>query len=126
MAEDGYEFINQHIVMGRHLNAYKHLFGGAMLSWLDEAGAMFVVEKIQYENIVTVAMNNVVFQNPAKLGSRIKFYGKVNKTGSSSVTVLLKAIRKDIDKAKILPIIECEITYVCIDEEGKPYKLFVS
>ena len=125
MKQKTYEFISQRLVRHKHLNPYGYLFGGEMLSWLDEAGAIYVINKIKYETIVTVAMDQVVFKNPALPGSIIKFYAHILKTGRSSVTVKLKAVSEDAVNEKSLLIIECEITYVCLDEKGIPFALFV-
>ena len=119
-----YEFISQRLVRHKHLNPYGFLFGGEMLSWLDEAGAVYVINKIKYETIVTVAMDHVVFKNPAKPGSIIKFYAYIDRMGSSSVTVKLKAVSEDAVSEKSLLIIECDVTYVCLDDKGKPFARF--
>ena len=65
--------------MGRHLNSHQNLFGGVILSWLDVGAAVYTMEKIQYSNIVTVAMENVFFKNPGKPGDNVKIFGKVKK-----------------------------------------------
>ena len=117
------KLITQHLVINRDLNAYGNVFGGTVLSWLDEAGAVYVTGEIGYSNIVTVSMNDVNFRNPAKLGDIIKIYSEVTKTGKSSITLRVDAVIEPVNIEKKV-IIDCQITYVCLDEAGKPFPYF--
>ncbi|TGJ99227.1 acyl-CoA thioesterase [Leptospira semungkisensis] len=114
----------QHIVMSRDLNQHGFLFGGQMLAWIDEGCAMFVMEKIGYSNLVTVSMDDVVFKSPGLLGEIIQIFSKVEKVGKSSITLRCAAIAKSQKKKEVREIIDCKITYVCLDDSGKPFPYF--
>ncbi|MDZ4727853.1 MAG: hotdog domain-containing protein [Leptospira sp.] len=118
------ELVTQHLVQPDDLNYHNNLFGGKMLSWIDEGMAMFVMTKIQYTNIVTISMDNVVFRSPARAGDIIQIYGKIVKYGKSSVTSITLAVTNNPQTRKISEVIESEITYVCLGENGKPYPHF--
>jgi acyl-CoA thioesterase YciA len=118
------ELVTQHLVMPRDLNNHGNLFGGMMLAWIDESCAMFVMEKIRYSNIVTVAMDEVLFKSPGKSGDIIEIYAEVSKTGKSSIKVRCTAISKSLHRKELSEIIDCMITYVCLGEDGKPYSYF--
>ncbi|WP_210413596.1 acyl-CoA thioesterase [Leptospira ilyithenensis] len=115
------DLVTQHLVQPDDLNYHNNLFGGKMLSWIDEGMAMFAMMKINYTNIVTVSMDNVVFRSPARAGDIIQIYGKIIKTGKSSVTVKTLAISNNPQTGKLAEVIESEISYVCLDDKGKPY-----
>jgi acyl-CoA thioesterase YciA len=116
--------VTQHLVQPDDLNYHNNLFGGKMLSWIDEGMAMFVMTKIQYTNIVTISMDNVVFRSPARAGDIIQIYGKILKYGKSSVTSKTLAVTNHPETRKISEVIESEITYVCLGENGKPFAYF--
>lgn len=120
------ELVTQHLVQPTYLNYHGNLFGGAMLSWLDEGIATFVMTKIQYTNIVTVSMRDVKFKSPGKLGDIIQIYAKIEKIGKASIEIQGIAISNNPEKRKISEIIDCYITYVCLNENGKPYSYFKS
>lgn len=123
------ELVTQHFIMAKDLNAYGNLFGGKVLAWLDEAGAVFVIQKINYTNIVTVAMDEVTFRNAAHLGDIIQIYAEIIHTGKSSITVRVEAktnyTELHKDSSSFLVIIDCKITYVCLGENGRPFPFFV-
>ena len=82
-----FEVATRHLVMERDLNSFGHLFGGAMLAWLDEGAALYLEEKIGYRDFVTMNMNNVSFKAPGQRGDATLILCRVLKTGRSSVVV---------------------------------------
>lgn len=121
----GMELSTQHIVMSRDLNQHGFLFGGQMLAWIDEGCAMFVMEKIAYSNIVTVSMDNIVFRSPGRLGDIIQIFSKIEKIGKSSITIRTTSIAKNQKTKEVREIIDCRVTYVCLDENGKAFPYFL-
>lgn len=97
-----------------------------MLSWLDEGVAMYTMGKIQFTNIVTASMKDVKFKSPGKLGDIIQIYAQVDRVGKASVDIKAIAISNNPEKRKLSEIIDCLITYVCLDEQGKPFSYFKS
>ncbi len=95
-----------------------------MLSWLDEGVAMYVMGKIRYTNIVTASMRDVKFKSPGKLGDIIQIFAKIDSIGKASVNIQAIAISNNPQMQKISEIIDCMITYVCLDEKGKPFPYF--
>jgi acyl-CoA hydrolase len=123
--ERNFEFITQHLIMSRHLNSHQNIFGGIVLGWLDEGAAVYAMEKIQYSNIVTVAMENVFFKNPGNLGDNVKIYGQINNIKNSSIEIYIKAISKNPLNLEETEIISCKILFVCLGTDGRPYKYFI-
>lgn len=118
------DFINQHIVMSKDLNPANSIFGGQVLAWLDEAAALYVMYKIKYTNIVTFSMTDVLFKNPAKNGDHLKFFGEIVETKSTRAVVRVKAVAANPETQIQREIITCTVTFVCLNEKGKPYPLF--
>ncbi|PCJ17102.1 MAG: acyl-CoA thioesterase [Candidatus Cloacimonadota bacterium] len=111
----------QKLIFGAHLNAANCLFGGHLLSWIDEASAMYAMDIMQTRRILTKKISEVIFINPALLGDMIQFWCKVSKEGNSSLTMELSVITKNVDTRQQREICSCEIVYVAVDELGKPY-----
>ena len=124
MADD-FSAVTRHIVMEKDLNAAGNLFGGTLLAWLDEGTAIHVIERIGYDNFVTVAMDDVDFKAPGLRGDVITIHCRIVRTGRSSVVAEAKAIVEDSARGQRREIIHCTITYVCL-KDRKPYPYFQS
>jgi acyl-CoA hydrolase len=122
--QDGMELITQHHVMSKDLNAHGNLFGGIMLAWIDEAAAIYIMRKIGYTNIVTVNMDNVNFMTPGRNGDIIQIYGEIEKIGKSSIVIKTNSISLAMGSHNKRDVIQCKVTFVCLDELGRPFPYF--
>lgn len=122
---EGFEIATRHLVMEKDLNYFGNLFGGAVLAWLDEGTAAFLIEKIGFANFVTVVMEDVYFKTPAHRGDALVIYCKILETGRSSVTVSTKAFVHLPVTGEKREIIACRFKFVCL-KDGKPYSYFRS
>ncbi|MDH5656461.1 MAG: acyl-CoA thioesterase [Spirochaetia bacterium] len=120
---DDFEVISRNLIQGKDLNPFGNVFGGQMLSWLDESSYIYLVTKTGYSNFVTVNMNDVNFHAPAKLGDVITFYGKIIRTGKSSATVRNRAFVHEVGSDLKKEIINCTITFVAL-KNGKSFPFF--
>ena len=75
-----------------------NLFGGTMLSWLDEAGAAFAGYLCRAPAMVTLKMDEVRFLRPVKISHHVRIYARVNKVGTTSITIDVEARRFDFEK----------------------------
>lgn len=119
----GYEMATRHLVMEKDLNYFGNLFGGTVLSWLDEGTAAWLIEQIGYANFVTVAMEDVYFKAPASRGDALVIYCKIESTGRSSITIKTKAWVRIPGTEEKKEIIACKFKFVCL-KDGKPYSYF--
>lgn len=108
------------ILLPRDTNAQGSIFGGVILSHIDLAG---VTEARRHaaKRFVTVAMKEVVFRKPVFVGDTVSFFTKTKKRGTTSVTIRVEveAQRWKNPKERVL-VTEAEITFVAVDENGKP------
>jgi acyl-CoA thioesterase YciA len=105
--------------MTQHLGYHGNLFGGQMLAWLDEAGVAFASEVCGTPQMVTVHMSEVRFNAPVRPTQIIKIYGKVEKMGTSSVTLKLEARRHSVYNGTQKTVCSTQITFVRIDGDGE-------
>jgi len=110
--------------MPNELNPNYSIFGGELIAWLDKDLYVFLSGVLKHKNMVTVAMNNVHFKNPAYLGEIIEILACIKQIRRSSVSVYGKAMATDPATGSTRLIIQCEITYVAIDKNGKPLPVF--
>jgi acyl-CoA thioesterase YciA len=120
MPEDHLQPKTRVLMMPRDTNASGTIFGGVILSYIDQAGSEEALCR-GARRVVTVAMNQVVFHEPVFVGDLVSFFTECVKVGRSSVTVKVrvKAARR-FDRQQIVDVTEAEITYVNVDDEGRP------
>jgi acyl-CoA thioesterase YciA len=111
------------LMMPRDTNPAGTIFGGVILSYIDQAGA----EEARYhgaERVVTVAMKEVIFLQPVFVGDLVSFYTELVNIGRTSITVrvVVKAAR-GWDRTVEAQVTEAEITYVNIDRDHRPTPL---
>lgn len=111
------------MMMPRDTNPNGTIFGGVILSYLDQAGAEGA-KRVGAQRIVTVAMKEVIFHEPVFVGDLVSFYEKVIRIGRTSVTVevTVEASRR-WNREESVRVTQAEITYVNINPEGQPVPL---
>jgi acyl-CoA thioesterase YciA len=113
------------IMMPKDTNALGTIFGGVILSYIDQAAAVQAY-KIAEKKIVTKAMNAVEFVAPVHLGDVVSFYTRVIKVGRTSVTVKVEveAERFLENQGKhLVKVTDAEVVCVAVDHEGRPTPL---
>jgi acyl-CoA thioesterase YciA len=112
--------ISTHVCKTQNVGFHGNLFGGVMLSWLDEAGAAFAAEMCGTPRMVTVKIAEVIFRKPVRPGQIIKIYGDVVRFGNSSITIKLEARRHSPYNASQKIVCTTDMTFVRIDGDGEP------
>ncbi len=110
-------FFSRKLIKPENLNAHGTLFGGSVLSWIDEESAIFVTCQLNKGNIVTKYMSEINFVSSAGLGDIIEIGMETVKFGKTSITVRCE-VRNKFSKDTIIKI--DEIVFVHLDETGKP------
>jgi len=108
------------LMMPRETNAQGTIFGGVILSYLDQAGA--IEARRQGSNVmVTVAMDKIVFHQPVFVGDLISFWCETLRIGTTSITVkvVVEATRYNNPLDKVL-VTEAQVVYVNLGQDRKP------
>jgi acyl-CoA thioesterase YciA len=112
--------ISTHICKTRDVGNHGNLFGGVMLSWIDEAGASYAAEFAETGKIVTKHISALDFQLAVRPGQLIKIYGRVAKLGKSSLTIEIEARRHSVYNGTQKSVCKCNVVFVRIDGDGEP------
>ena len=109
------------LMMPRETNAHGTIFGGIILSYIDQAGAVGAVEA-GCGRVVTVAMDKVEFHQPVYVGDVVSFFTEVVRRGRTSmtmrVTVCAQRVKTRADDQVI--VTEAQVTYVNVGDDGRP------
>jgi len=106
------------VMMPSDTNPVGTVFGGVLLSYIDQAGvvgAVYEVEKHGWprQPLVTVAMNAVEFHQPVFVGDVVSFLTRVVRIGTTSITVHVSVEAQR--EGKTVRLTEAEVVYVAID-----------
>ncbi len=108
------------IPMPRDVNANGDIFGGWVMAQVDLAGAV-IASPYAAGRMATVAVNEFIFKQPVRVGDILSFYGKLVRIGRSSITVKIEVYAERFrDQGKYTKVTEASLTYVAIDDQGKP------
>jgi acyl-CoA thioesterase YciA len=101
-------------------NGNGDIFGGWIMAQVDLAGAVLPA-RIAKGRIATVAVNEFVFKQPVSVGDLLSFYAKVERIGNTSVTVHVEVYaERNPANLRVVKVTEAKVTYVAIDDAGKP------
>jgi acyl-CoA hydrolase len=112
-------FYTRKWVKPEDLNAHGTLFGGRLLSWIDEEAAIYAIVQLETNGCVTKYMSEINFINSARQGDIIELGIKATHFGNTSITLTCE-VRNKISHKTILTI--DKIVFVSLDETGKPVK----
>ena len=107
-------------MMPRDTNAQGTIFGGVILSFIDQAGAI-EARRQGARVMVSVAMDKIVFHEPVFVGDLISFWCETLRIGTTSITVkvTVEANRYNDPNEKVL-VTEAQVVYVNLGDDRKP------
>jgi acyl-CoA thioesterase YciA len=106
------------LCMGKDIGVHGNLFGGIMLSWLDETAATWACSLCENPNMVTVKIDETNFERPVKVGNQVNIYGEVKAVGTSSLTVYVEARSYNFYTGDEKLVCSTIFIFVRIDESG--------
>ncbi|MGK2856237.1 MAG: acyl-CoA thioesterase [Thermoanaerobaculia bacterium] len=108
------------LMMPRDTNAHGTIFGGVILSYIDQAGAI-EARRQGCILMVTVTMDKVVFHEPVQVGDLVSFWAETLRIGTTSITVkvVVKSHRAGMQGPEST-VTEAQVVYVNVGEDRKP------
>src|SRR3954452_4066670 len=108
----------QVVMMPRDTNPMGSIFGGVILSYIDQAGAIGARREVVRAGgkppaVVTVAINRVEFRKPVLVGDVVRFLTRLVRLGRTSITV---NVQVEVERGQqVLQVTEAEVVYVGVD-----------
>ena len=115
------ELVLRTVAMPRDTTPNQDIFGGWIMSQMDLGGGILAAE-IAQGRIVTVAVQEMNFIRPVKVGNVVCCYGRCVSVGNTSlqlkIEVWVKTLMNDHLTEDRQLVTEAVFTYVAIDSEG--------
>ncbi|HTL12153.1 MAG TPA: acyl-CoA thioesterase [Bdellovibrionota bacterium] len=113
-------FLTRKIVSPDLLNPNGTLFGGVIMSWIDEVAFMSARRYSGRPFVVTSAIDNNTFLMPHRTGDHVILTSQVNYAGRTSMEIGVKVEREDAYTGERQPATSAYLTFVALDKRGKP------
>lgn len=114
------ELVTRVMPLPKDANGNGDIFGGWIMAQVDLAGSALPV-RISRGRVATIAVNEFVFRSSVSVGDLLSIYARIVRIGNTSMTVHVEvwAERNPVNP-HLVKVTEANITYVAIDEHGKP------
>ncbi len=108
------------VMMPKDTNAHGTIFGGVILSYIDQAAAV-EAKRHGAAFIVTVAMREVVFHEPVYVGDLVSFYTRLVRIGNTSITIGVEVLAQRGEGGRErVKVTGAQVTFVNLDENRRP------
>jgi acyl-CoA thioesterase YciA len=117
------ELVLKVIPMPADCNANGDIFGGWVMAQVDLAGSVIPARHTQ-GRMATVAVNEFIFKQPVRVGDILSFFSEVTRIGRTSVTVKVEVFAERFrSQGRYIKVTEALVTYVAIDDQGRPREI---
>lgn len=117
------ELALQTLAMPRDTNANGDIFGGWLVGQMDLAAGI-MTRDVAKGRSATVAIRDVSFIRPVRVGSTVSCYAEVVRTGNTSMDIKVEVwTSSHIGDRQSQKVSEGLFIFVAIDDDGKPRAL---
>lgn len=113
------ELITTRLVKTSDVGFHGNLFGGKLAAWMDEAGAAFAAQACDTPRVVTVKMEELIFNKPVRPNQLIKIYASISEIGTTSITVALEARKHNVYNGRQSNVCTTRLKFVRISDDGE-------
>ena len=107
------------MAMPADTNANGDIFGGWVMSQMDQAGGIAGVERAQ-GRVVTLAVDAMTFIRPMKVGDVLCVYTEVESVGRTSMKIHIEAWANRFMTHSREKVTVGTFTFVAVDDKGRP------
>ncbi|PJH74878.1 MAG: acyl-CoA thioesterase [Anaerolineae bacterium CG_4_9_14_0_8_um_filter_58_9] len=100
-------------------NPMGNVHGGWIMKLVDEAGALAGMRHAQ-QRVVTVAIDQMVFRQPIRIGDLVILNAEVTYTGRTSMEVEVQVVAENPITGERTHTNTAYLVYVALGEDGKP------
>jgi acyl-CoA thioesterase YciA len=113
------ELITTYICKDFDIGIHNNMFGGKIMSLIDDAAASYASQLCDSPNMVTIKVDELVFKKAVKSGAILKVYGRVEHFGNSSVELYIEVRKHNVYTGLQDIVTHTNVTFVRIDDEGR-------
>lgn len=112
------ELITTYICKKGDIGVHDNMFGGILVSLIDDAAASYAAQIADTPRMVTIKIDELVFKRAVKVGSLLKIYGRVLEFGRTSLSLYIEVRKHNVHTGLQEIVTYTNIKFVRIDDEG--------
>ncbi len=112
------------VMMPRDVNPQGTIFGGVILSLIDQAAFVEAIRQADSHRWVTVTFNAVEFHQPVHVGDVLSLWAHASRVGRTSLTVKVEVRARREHHKDELTVTNADVVLVAIDPDGRPTPVF--
>jgi uncharacterized protein (TIGR00369 family) len=107
------------LMQPEHANNHGNVHGGWIMKLVDEAGALACMRHAQHR-VVTVAVDQLIFRQPIRLGHLVILKAEVSYAGRTSMEAEVQVIAENPITGEQLHTNTAYLVYVSLGDDGRP------
>jgi uncharacterized protein (TIGR00369 family) len=107
------------LMQPQHANNHGNVHGGWIMKLVDEAGGLTCMRHAQ-RRVVTVAVDQMTFRNPIRLGDLVTLTAEVSYVGRTSVEAEVRVEAENPITCQRVHTNTAYLVYVALDQDGQP------
>lgn len=100
-------------------NLAGNVHGGVIMRLIDDAAYVVATRHCRC-NTVTASIDRMDFHNPIYVGDLVSLKASINLVGKTSMEIGVRVDSENLKTGEISPGVSAYLTYVALDENGKP------
>jgi len=114
MRPDRAQRVASYLCMTKDIGVGGNLFGGTMMSWMDEAAGIHAHRYTGVMRMVTLRYSELLFREPIRVGDIVDIYALNERVGRTSITFDLEGWVEN------RTVFHTTTTFVAVDSQGRP------
>ena len=110
------------LMLPEHANNQGNVHGGWIMKLVDEVGALACMRHAR-NRVVTVAIDQMTFRQPIRIGDLVTLDAEVTYTGTTSLEVEVIVIAENPITRECTHTNKAYLVYVALDKNQKPVKV---
>ncbi len=104
-------------------NLAGNVHGGSIMKLVDSTAGM-VAARHSSSNVVTASIDRLDFYHPVYIGELLKISASINYAGKTSMEIGARVEAENVMTGEVRHTASAYLTFVALDEEGKPKPIF--
>jgi len=112
------------VMMPRDVNPQGSIFGGVLMSLIDQAAWVEALRQAPHHRYVTVAIDRVEFHHPVKVGDVVSLWAQAVKVGRTSITVHVDVFAQPTGTNEKTKVTQGDVVMVATGADGRAVPVF--
>lgn len=110
------------VLQTQDANLAGNIHGGIIMKHIDSAAGVVALRHARC-NVVTASIDRLDFHSPVFVGNILVIRASVNMVGTTSMEIGVRVEAEDILNAQLRHVASAYLTFVALDENGRPKKV---